>query len=211
MKKTITALFFSILFASGAFAQDKLIKDLDGDGIKDTVCIATYILQCDSTGENHTKIICCLSSQQFQEIQSEKIMIDYWTFFEIQSGLVSTKNGFEFYVDYTRDGLKGQFRYNKQKKKIQLIGMSRYETGDADGDRKGKSSVNLLTNEHIGDWCVYDYNLDKLFKVPTIKTKMFFGTIYLEEFSDETLLDYSRRCQHITYERKMKLIRDNIQ
>jgi len=211
MTKIITALLFSIWFVWGAEAQNQLVKDLDGDGVKDTVNIVTYIFECDSANENHTKIICRLSSLQFQEIQSEKIMIDYWTFFEIQSGLVSTKNGFEFYVNYTRDSLKGQFRYNKKMKKIQLIGMSRYEIGDSDGDNKGKSSVNLLTNKHIGYWQMYDYNLDKLFKVSTIKTKMDFGTIYLEDFSDETLLDYSERCQHVTYERKMKLIRDNMQ
>ena len=211
MTKIITALLFSILFVWGAEAQDQLVKDLDGDSIKDTVSIVSYIFDCDSTDENHTKIICHLSSRQFREIQSEKIRIEYWTFFEIQFGLVSTKNGFEFYVNYTRDGLKGQFRYNKQAKKIQLIGMSRYEIGDSDGDNKGKSSVNLLTDEHIGDWQMYDYNLDKLFKVPTIKTKMDFGTIYLEDFSDETLLDYSQRCQHVTNKRKMKLIRDNMQ
>lgn len=181
-----------LIASNNIWAQHKLVKDMDGDGIRDTVRIEC-VLQSDSTLDNYTYIACRLSSLQFEEMQSRKIFIPYWIFLEIRLGILSTKNGFEFFVNYTRDGKKAQFRYDKQAKRIQLIGMSRYETGN----RKGKSSVNLLTGNYIGEWHAMDYSLDRQFRIPTIKTKMDFGTIYLEDFNEEIFSEYYKRCSSL--------------
>ena len=119
-------------------SQDKLVKDLDGDGRMDTVYVE-YVLANDTVSENHSLIVCRLSSRQFQKHTSHSIRINYWDFPEIRNGFTATKNGFEFSVDYKRDGIKGQFRYDKQTEKMQLIGMSRYEIGNAEGGGKGIS------------------------------------------------------------------------
>ncbi|GHV43952.1 hypothetical protein FACS1894180_4560 [Bacteroidia bacterium] len=183
----------------------ELVKDLDGDMQKDTV-YTEYVLSNDASAQNYSRIVYRLSSQNFQKIQSQKIKIDYWGFPEIESGITSTKNGFEFFVNYTRNGNKAQFRYDKQAKKIRLIGMARYEIGTFDRNGEGKSSVNLLTNQYIGEWYAVDYNLEKLFKIPTIKSKMFFGKIYLDDFSEETFSDYAQKCSNLRYKHKIKII-----
>ena len=202
-------LLYGQTLSSESYVQDRLVKDLDGDGKMDTVYIE-YFLANDTIHVNHSLIVCQLSSKQFQKSTSQGIRIDYWGFPEIRKGFTATKNGFEFHVDYTRDGIKGQFRYDKQAEKMQLIGMSRYQTGRAEGGGKGTSSVNLLTGDHVGDWLMYDYNLDKVLKIPTIKAKMYFGTIFLEDFSDNTISDYWMACDRFVYERKMEIIRANL-
>lgn len=204
MKKYLIIIL--LIVTSNVFAQGELVKDLDGDGIKDTIRIE-YVLQNDIVSENHSYILCRLSSRQFEEMRSQKIFIDYWSFLEIRSGITSTRNGFEFFVNYTRNGEKAQFRYDKQTQKIQLIGMSRYEIGlHAEGDGKGKSSVNLLTGYYIGDWYALSPETDKLLKIPTIKVKMDFGKIYLEDFNEDVLSDYASRCSDLRYEQKVKIL-----
>ncbi len=78
--------------------------------------------------------------------------------------------------------------------------MSRYEFGNAANDGSGKSSVNLLTGDYIGNWNYYDETKNKLVKIPTIKTKMYFPKIYLEEFNDET--NYPEKCATLYYKYK---------
>src|SRR5690606_39615291 len=95
-----------------AFSQEKLLKDLDNDGIKDSIYI----------DEDRYTIICRLSTQNIEIITSKPIeALNY------PSGVKETKNGFEFFNDWMRAGYKNQFKYNPKTKKIQLIGMSRYE------------------------------------------------------------------------------------
>lgn len=145
-----------------SFAQ-KLIKDIDFDGKKDNVYIDV----------KESVIVCQLSSQNFRKIKSKPISI-----LNDDSGIHFKKDGFEFYNHWMRAGYYNQFRYNKKTKKIQLIGMSRYELGNAAHDGSGESSVNLLTNDYIGNWNFFDYlahNEDgELVNIPTIKTKMKF-------------------------------------
>ncbi len=175
-----------------AFGQDKLMKDLDGDAINDTVYV-------DNT---FSKIVCQLSSQHFRKMQSKEIEI-----LNEQSGLTATKNGFEFFNDWMRAGYTNQFRYDSKSKKIQLIGMSRYEFGNATNDGSGESSVNLLTNNYIGNWNYFDEQHEKLISIPTIKTKMMIPKTYLETFSDQTYFDYAEKCSALYNKQKVELMK----
>ncbi|MCH5597471.1 hypothetical protein [Niabella ginsengisoli] len=91
---------------------------------------------------------------------------------------------------------------------MRLIGMDRYELGDATLNGSGESSVNLLTGDYIGDWNYYDplanNEAGELIKIPTIKTKMYFGKIYLEAFSDAVYYDFEERCAKLYYQEKEK-------
>jgi len=196
MKKVITAIFLiSIRIAAfgqsellwdsvrieseGFVMQYTLLKDLDNDGIRDSA----YLSVEDST------IVCRLSTQNFTKMASKPIEI-----LNFQSGVGDINNGFQFFNHWMRAGCENQFRYNPQTKKMQLIGMNRYEFGNAMNDGSGESSVNLLTGNYTGDWNYYDSEKDTLIKIPTIYANLNFGVINLEDFSQDTYFDYSEKC-----------------
>ncbi len=188
--------FLTILFCllqCCAYANELLVKDLDNDKIKDTVRYKQ------STGN----IICRLSTLRFVPIQSKAMDAGD------NAGVESTKSGFEFYVNWMRAGYKNQFRYDVKTKKVQLIGMSRYEFGNAVNDGSGESSVNLLTNDYIGNWNYYDVEKDTLVSIPSIKQKMAFGKIYLENFSDETYYGFAEKCAALFEQGKSLAILDS--
>jgi len=170
-----------------------LIKDLDGDGIMDSVYM------------ENSRVTCCLSTQNFKKTQNHEIEI-----LNYMSYISDVKNGFYFENHWMRAGYKNQFRYDSKAKRIQLIGMSRYEFGNVANDGSGESSINLLTNDYIGDWSYFDEGKEELIKIPTIKTKMSFGKIYLEDFSEETYFGFAEKCAelyHIHKEKTQKKIR----
>jgi hypothetical protein len=183
MFKILVALF---LIIASAYGDEKLTLDLDGDNVADS-------LYLDS---NSSKIICKLSTQNFQKIESK--FVDS----ESSSWLEGTKGGFVYHQSFMRAGYACQFRYDKKIEKIQLIGMSRYEFGNAANDGSGESSVNLLTDDYIGNWHYYDHEKDKLMAIPPIKTKMHFEKIYLESFSSDTYFDYGTRCAELCHKYK---------
>lgn len=92
-KNTVTFLF--LLIQIFTFGQEKLLKDLDNDGIEDII----YMDSIKST------IVCKLSTQKFKAIFSKPIET-----LNTMSGVVLTKNGFEFFNDWMRAGNKNQFR-----------------------------------------------------------------------------------------------------
>ena len=186
MKKNIIILILTIV-TNFAFGQNKLVKDIDNDGKNDTIFIDV----------EKSTIVCKLSTLNYESISSKPIEI-----LNEPSGIIETKNGFAFFNDWMRAGYKNQFRYNSKTKRIQLIGMSRYEFGNAANDGSGESSVNLLTGDYIGNWNYYDMEKDSLIKIPTIRTKMKFKTINLEDFSDETYFNYAEKCAELYHKYK---------
>ena len=184
-----------ILFfcANYSFAQKKLVKDLDFDGLKDTVYF----------DPETSAIICRLSSAKFKKVKSKSLEAS-----KDNASIEATKNGFEFHVNWMRAGYANQFRYNKVLKKVQLIGMSRYEFGNATNDGSGESSVNLLTGDYIGNWNYFDHlaNNEKgeLLKIPSIKTKMFLKQTFLEDFSEATFYNYADNCSKLYEQAKAK-------
>jgi hypothetical protein len=150
------------------------------------------------------KIICKLSSLDFKPIYSKEIETsgDF-------TGVSYTKNGFEFYIDFMRAGYSAQFRYEPKDKTIRLIGMSRYEFGPANNDGSGESSVNLLTDDYIGEWNYYDLDKSRLIKMPTIITKLTFKKTFLIDFDESVLYDFGSRCSELYLAKKEKLIHSN--
>lgn len=170
----LIALFLGLI-QSSAFAQNKLVKDLDFDGKNDTV----YIDQKDN------RIVCRLSTQNFKKLRSKAIEMS------TDNGyLKPTRNGFELRNNWMRAGYAGQFRYEKVEKRIRLIGISEYAFGNAALDGSGEASANLLTGDYIGNWNYYDHLANnengELVKIPTIKAKLKFAKVYLEDFETET-------------------------
>lgn len=158
--------FLSI--SKNCLAQDLLLKDLDNDNIKDEIIF----------DKKNAQIICKLSTQNSIAIRSKELED-----LNDSSGIKLTKNGFQFYNHSMRSGYYCQFKYNLTENKIQLIGMSRYNLGDAMQNGSGESSVNLLTNKYIGDWIRFNGKTQKHVKVPTIKRAYHIKKVYLEDFS----------------------------
>lgn len=183
-------LILLIFYSINTFSQDKLVKDIDFDGKKDTVY----------TDLKTAEIVCRLSSQNFKKISTKVFEVS-----NDNAHIESTKNGFEYRCNWMRAGYANQFRYNKTLKKVQLIGMSRYEFGNAANDGSGESSVNLLTGDYIGDWNYFDENKRKLIKIPTIKTKMPFQKVFLENFSEETYFNFADKCSKLYEKGKLQM------
>lgn len=173
MKKLIIIAGILILKLS-TYAQKKLVKDIDFDGRPDTVYL----------DENENKMICRLSTQNFKKLKSKKIETD-----GDNTSLEPKKNGFEISTNWMRSGYACQFRYQKNEKRMRLIGMSEYAFGNATHDGSGEASINLLTGDYVGDWHYFDYSANnekgELVKIPTIKAKMQIKKIYLEDFDGE--------------------------
>lgn len=184
----LTLLFPLILIFS--FSKAQVIKDLDDDGVKDSVFYDV----------NKGVISCKLSSRNFKPIFSRENLSD-----EINANVKETKSGFEFFVNYMRAGNASQFRYEPTVKTIQLIGMSRYEFGPATNDGSGESSVNLLTNNYIGEWNHWDEDKTELIKMPTIKTKMYFKKVSLNNYDGASQADFIDKCSTLYYKAKKKM------
>jgi len=181
---TLILLIFPMLL----LGQNKFTKDLDGDTVLDSIYI----------DYKTSKIVCKLSRDHFKKQESKAIEM-----LNESSYIKDAKKGFILSNNWMRAGYENQFRYNEKIKKIRLIGMSRYEFGNAANDGSGTSSVNLLTGDYIGDWNYYDDTKNELIKIPTIKTKMYFPKIYLEDFNDEIYFNqYAEKCATLYHKYK---------
>jgi hypothetical protein len=180
MKKTLCILL--ILYSYLPLqAQDILIRDLDLDRIADTVRL----------NRDEGTIMCRLSTQAFRPVHSKSTEMDD------NSYLKETRNGFEFRHNWMRAGYACQFRFDGKLRKMQLIGMSRYEFGNAANDGSGESSINLLTGDYIGNWNYYDMEHDELIKMKPIKLKMPLPNTYLDQFSEDIYYRYANQCSNL--------------
>lgn len=190
--KKLFALIMVLGTSIFAFAQEKLVKDIDFDGTKDTVYIDQKTLQ----------IVCRLSTQNFKNLRSKTIEMS-----SDNTYIKATRNGFELRNNWMRAGYAGQFRYEKVEKRIRLIGMTEYAFGNAANDGSGEASANLLTGDYIGNWNYYDHlaNNEKgeLVKIPTIKTRLKFNKTYLEGFGEESYFAYSTQLEGIVEKNKI--------
>ncbi|RZL51261.1 MAG: hypothetical protein EOP00_00140 [Pedobacter sp.] len=176
MKKYLI-LLVTIFMCHSAFSQNALVKDIDFDGIKDTVFFE----------ETTAVIICRLSTQKFKVIKSKSISNEYASSY----GVRNSKSGFEFFIAYNRYGAVSQFSYEKGSKKIRLIGMKHQESGLTAFDANGKASVNLLVGNYIGNWAYNDIKQENYqIEIPTIKEKMLFKKTYLNDFNERIYDDF---------------------
>lgn len=179
MKNILLTLLILSQYLSFSQSFERFEKDIDFDNVYDTIYV----------DYDKATIVCKLSSLDFKK--TESLPIESLT---EQSGVSSSKNGFKYNNIWMRAGYSSQFKYNKKTKKIELIGMSRYEFGNAANDGSGESSVNLLTDDYIGNWNYYDHETDELKKIPSIKTKMYLSTVSLNQFNEKTYSNYSEQC-----------------
>ena len=136
LSKYIITLLFSLLCTLSTEAQvyytpvkdGVLVKDLDGDSIKDTIYL------------EYSKLVCRLSTDSFKKIQSKEIEQ-----IEIIAGFhdITNSSQFIFYYIWGTQKCLNTFQYNKEKKEIQLIDIS-LQLPD------GYSTLNLQTNDFFG-------------------------------------------------------------
>lgn len=182
--KNVVVLLSLLLTSTISQAQrdiknDTLIVDLDFDKKADTVIL----------DRANTIINCKLSTKKFVVIKSLKLDLD-----EPQAGIRKKGNGFTYFIPHMRSGYHCDFIYNKRLQKIQLIAIDRYEFGPANNDGSGESSINLLTNNYVGDWNYYDLENEELVKIATIKRKMVLQKTYLQNFDDDIVYKYINSC-----------------
>ncbi|GHC50189.1 hypothetical protein [Ulvibacter litoralis] len=184
MKPILFLALFLISFAGISQSTREIIKDFDGDRIRDTVYIDSDL----------DKLFCVLSINDFKKTASQEIRS-----LNFGNTLVETPNGFEFWNDYGRSGFINEFKYDSKTRKMQLVKIKRT---DYDIDRNkygpevrygsGKTSINLVTNKYVGDF--YVVRDEKLKKLPTIYSELVFPTTYLESFSDMIYFEYEKMC-----------------
>ena len=192
--KNSIVLLFILLYSSAIYAQEyftpvngKLVKDFDGDLINDSVYI------------ENSMIICRLSSHAFKEMRSEKLEITENTpiLFDVKRSWNKDKKDlfcFQYYCG--EDEYRNTFHYNKEKKRIQLIGIS-----------NGANSIDLLTNDYFGYFSFEYSEFNIAMKIPPIKTKMSFPNVYIENFSKEINIDFKNRSTELFYEYRDRLIK----
>jgi len=166
LKKFLLLLTFPTLISA---QENKLVADFDGDKIDDKVYLDSKI----------GAVVYELSSQKFKKVASNQFEDSGELFFH------KAKNGFRVSLNQMRASSAYQFRFEKESGKMRLIGMEREEFGPANNDGSGESSVNLLTNEYIGEWNYWDNSKMKLVKMPTIKKKMVFPKVYFDTMNGE--------------------------
>jgi hypothetical protein len=149
-------------------AESQLSIDLDGDGKKDNVKLI------DSNFIHYT-----LSTQHGRLFSSEYLGDHSCT----NDNITKTSSGFKYTIQCMRGGSSYQFRYEKKSQRMRLIGMETEQFGNATNDQSGSSSVNLLTNNYLGEWHHFDETKDKLVKLKTIKSKVNFKKSYLDNFT----------------------------
>ena len=180
-----------LLLSNIAFGQStrRLVKDFDHDFIKDTVYIDS----------DKDILVCLLSRDKFRKVESDEIR-----YLRFGNTLVSTKKGFEFWNEANHSSFISVFEYNKKANKMQLVQMKRTDYGsraDYPDEKRGVSSVNLLTNLYIGEFSRMQNK--KMVKVPTIYAKMIYPIIYLETYTDAMNFNYEGRCNAL-YKKQME-------
>lgn len=194
-KHSVLLLIFSIILTAFCHAQglkpDTLLKDLDADQHLDSIFFDKEL----------SRITCKLSSQGFQEISSKEIEnIEL-----VMTGIRGQENGFEFFNNWMRAGYTCFFMFDKDRKKIRLANMSRYEFGNAANDGSGNSNLNLITNQYKGNWNYYDEEKEKLVKMPVIKSTIKLPITFLEDFSDQQVEAYTFKCSDLYETLKTKM------
>ena len=183
--------FLFLILANTAFAQTtrKIVKDLDGDGKKDSVFIDS----------DKDILMLWLSTQKYKRVESKEI-----THLNFGNTLVATTKGFEFWNDYDRSGFISVFAYDKIAKKMRLVQMRRSDDKlGRDNSNEGlyESSVNLITNKYVG--IIRTKIKGKVIKT-IINAELVFPKTYLETFSDLINFDYQAKCIALYNKNKSK-------
>lgn len=169
MKKII--LFLILLhFTSIAFAQEKLVQDIDFDQKKDTIYL-----------DSENKIVCKLSSIKFSKITSMPI------YSGAENKVFVSPEGFTLFSTWMRASHLSFFRYNVETKQILLESLTNHDYGTL-----GSSlcSMDLIKGVFIGQFSYFDENLQYMVTLPTVSEAYDFGEITLEQYSNIVFENY---------------------
>lgn len=157
-----------------------LVKDLDYDQIADTVRFDV----------DKSVVICQLSTQNFEPIQSQTIN---------NISVYEKDNGFILEDFSKQEARYAIFHYDLETQKICLIEMNRRY--DLYRDKTGHSQINLLTQDYTGVWSYFYYGamLSSAFEV---KAKIDYPTEYLEDFGESSFLNYVAICDKLFNKQK---------
>lgn len=162
--------FLYLLMSCNSFGQrDMLVRDLDGDGISDTI-------RLDS---EKSCIVCLLSAHNFTPIYSSELYLENMN--GMGSSVSATKTGFYYSFDWMRAGEGYEFVYEKETERLRLVYMNSYAFGNAVGDGRQDLNIDLLTGECSGVVHYFDYEKEEL--IPsTIDLKIEIPPMYVENF-----------------------------
>lgn len=182
-------LILSFYCFHGVNAQIKL--DLDFDDKLDEVYLTTV-------GDNSVKMMCLLSTQDYQAISSKVIDNRFPEgFFTIKNDGGKVKIG--FHLNYV-ERLHATFEYDRFTASLVLVNIERSVDGDNDINETGSSSLDVVNHKYIGEWTYYDYRDDVAdeyrIEMPKITKSMDFPKIKMEEFSEQIFLDYRKQCKN---------------
>lgn len=186
MKKLIL-IFFLGLTGVRLSAQSSLVKDLDHDGIKDSIFY------------KDRKIEVKLSTLVFESIKSLDLQGIYF-----QYATCSIKNdsvGFGFNVEYRGANMLTEqtnyFAYSLKEKKLRLIRMTLSIGG---GGNEVDASADLLTGEFKAQWQDYYDAKDSAYThepLPIIRKKMQFPAIFLKDYDGTSFQEFETEADKV--------------
>jgi uncharacterized protein (TIGR02145 family) len=206
-----------------------LIKDIDGDGISDTIrihyfihprhkrFIAENVQVCDTVDEYEDgfyRVVVRLSSRGFEKMQSADMSFRILGAAVVEQGIFPTENGFEFYESVARGGFhedRFRFQYDAETGRIRLVELVQSSTPGRFYD--GTENLNLLTGEFVGDWYIrrfhQDYDEDILHRMPTVRTTMNVGKFFLEDLGvDDAIHKVVREMGSFRFDEQQTFIND---
>lgn len=173
-------LFYSVLQIS--FANDMIVKDFDNDGKLDKIYI------------NHTTntIVYLLSSIDYKQKQSLS-----FSKLSRNAKLTETRNGFKLENRLDNITYSSFFKYNKELKNLELIGIDRKINSSNQNFESGESSYKFATQELVAKWNYINQETKKTISLPTIKTKIIFSSVDLDSFNDAFLIKFAEKITSI--------------
>ncbi len=145
---------------------------MDGDGIKDSV----KIYWADDEEGLQVRFTYQLSSTNFKEVSTPFYYTEYAT-------ASNHRSGFTIDLGYRRGGQTATFRYNKQTKAMQLIGLDSWE-----GYEQRSLSLNLLTTQFQGELTDYDEGDEPIERAAKARIKL--GYIDFASLDEKVFVDF---------------------
>ncbi len=187
-------LFFYIVGCLGLQAQNTINIDIDHDDKPDKVYLT-------STSSTSVKLVCLLSSQNFEELTSLEVA-NPKGFFSLEHEGELIKLG--YHLDYV-ERLYAYFEYNRFEGDLVLVKMERSVDGDNDINEAGRSILDVERQQYVGNWSYYNYADPNRVDMPKFTVKMDFPKVKLSAFDEKSFVTYRSRCKQ-QYQEQLKTI-----
>lgn len=178
--KLFALIFYGILQTS--FANDMIVKDIDGDGKLDKI----YIHHKNNT------IVYLLSSTNYSKKESLS-----FSKLDKSAKLIETKNGFKLENNLDNITYLSYFKFNSDFKNLELVGINRKINSSNDDFENGESNYKFSTQELVAKWNYISQKTKKIISIPTVKTKLILNKVHLDNFNDEYLREFAEKISSI--------------